>query len=398
VLLLASAAAAWWSFVEPSRALWVAVSVLIVTCPCALSLATPATLVAAAGGLARRGVLLRRLEALETMAAVRHVALDKTGTLTEDRLHWTATELGDGAAGVGILSPAQALQQAASLARWSRHPASAALVEAAEAAAGSAPQGVDGSTSPAWSSLNERPGFGVEAVDAQGRRWRLGAAAWAVARAQPMAEGLRPVLGCEGAWVAGFRLEETVRPDAAAAVASLVQDGLSVELLSGDAPERAEALARRLGIVRAQGGLDPEGKGRSLRALQSGGVKVAMVGDGINDAPVLAAADVSLAMGHAALAARQGADAVLVGGRLAGLSDLQRTARCTLRIVRQNLAWSVAYNASCVPLAMMGWLPPWAAGLGMAASSLLVILNAQRAAAAPAAVPARVPAPEPTAS
>jgi Cu2+-exporting ATPase len=192
--------------------------------------------------------------------------------------------------------------------------------------------------------------------------------------------------------VASFQLEEAVRPDAAAVVADLQRAGIEVELLSGDAPERARVLAQRLGIAQARGGLDPQGKGLALQAMQARGVKVAMVGDGINDAPVLAAADVSVAMGHAALAARQGADVVLLGGdhgglrgmselgALSGLSDLHRTAHRTLRVMHQNLGWSAAYNAACVPLAVVGWLPPWAAGLGMAASSLLVILNAQRAA------------------
>ena len=370
VLALAVLAVAWWSALDPSRAVGVAVSVLIVTCPCALSLATPATLVASAGGLARRGVLLRRLEALEAMAAARHVCLDKTGTLTQDRLRWSDTTLAPDAGACGVSSGLQALGLAASLARWSHHPASQALVRAV---------GAEGAAA-TWSNVVEVPGAGVEGFDPLGRRWRLGAAPWAGGADRAPA---RVVLGCDGLAVAAFGLQEQLREDAAQVVTALRSEGLEVALLSGDEPRRASDLASQLGIDRAHGGLDPAGKQAVLRGIQASGAGVVMVGDGINDAPVLAAADVSLAMGHAALAARQGADAVVLGERLAGVVDLRRTARRTLRIMRQNLAWAVAYNASCVPLAMAGLLPPWAAGLGMAASSLLVILHAQRAGDAP---------------
>jgi Cu2+-exporting ATPase len=140
-------------------------------------------------------------------------------------------------------------------------------------------------------------------------------------------------------------------------------------------------LAHRLGLEEAHAGLSPQDKLGWLRQAQASGRPSAMVGDGLNDAPVLAAADVSVAMGHAALASRDGADAVIVSGRLQSLADLHRTALRCMGIVRQNLCWALMYNALCIPLALLGWLPPWAAGLGMAASSLLVMVNAQRAGA-----------------
>jgi len=388
--LAALSGLAWW-LIEPARALWVVVAVLIVTCPCALSLATPSTLVAAAGGLARRGVLLRRLDTLEAMAEVRQVFLDKTGTLTEDRLQLRQVDV---LAPEILASDACALARAASLAAWSSHPLSRALVLAQEAqnphnparAAESAlgPPSFDEATLGAepWSEVAETPGAGLSARDALGQEWRLGAARWAAGAgaAESSAGGEHSVsLACNGRVVAAFGFEEFVRQGAPQAIQRLEAAGLQLTLLSGDAPERALALAHRLGLADCRAGLSPEGKLSLLRQAQSEGRRAAMVGDGLNDAPVLAAADVSVAMGHGALAAREGADAVIVSGRLDALADLHRTGLRTMAIVRQNMRWAVIYNATCIPLALAGWLPPWAAGLGMAASSLLVMLNAQRA-------------------
>ena len=367
VLALAGLAGLFWWFIEPARSLWVAVAVLIVTCPCALWLATPATLVAAAGGLARRGVLLRRLDTLQAMASVRQVFLDKTGTLTEDRLVLRQVRILN--PGLG-LSAAQALQTAAR-----------ALIQAQGDA-----QAVNRSRQPdaVWQGVTETAGAGLEGRDLAGRRWRLGASDWASgtsvrAGLEPGAHGLE--LSCGGHGVAVFVLEEFIRPDALQALQRLVQDGLRLTLLSGDSAPRVRTLAHRLGLEEAHARLSPQDKLRWLRQAQASGRSSAMVGDGLNDAPVLAAADVSVAMGHAALASRDGADAVIVSGRLQGLADLHRTALRCMGIVRQNLCWALMYNALCIPLALLGWLPPWAAGLGMAASSLLVMVNAQRAGA-----------------
>ncbi len=374
VLALAAGSALAWLWIDPSRAIWIAVAVLIVTCPCALSLATPATLVAAAGGLAQRGVLLRRLEVLETAGRVQQLFVDKTGTLTSDRPQWSATRrLADGE---WLRDDAQALSWAAELARWSSHPLSRALVEAQERDQARASRAA---LAPAqWSDVQETPGQGLQARDAAGRVWRLGSATWTGAAA----DGLSPVfLACEGRVVAAFDFEEELREDAAQALRALHAEGVRCTLLSGDSEARARALAARLGIADVVAAAGPEQKLQTLRAAQaaSPGVPVAMVGDGINDAPVLAAADVSLAMGHGALAAQDSADAVIASGRAMALVDLRRTSARSMRIVRQNLAWAAVYNAACIPLAMIGWLPPWAAGLGMAMSSLGVILNAQRA-------------------
>ena len=386
VLVLAALAGLAWWIIEPARALWVMVAVLIVTCPCALSLATPSTLVAAAGGLARRGVLLRRLDTLEAMSGVQQVFLDKTGTLTEDRLELRDVHLLDLAV---VATEREALEIAASLAAWSAHPLSRALVQALalEHARGAQQLPRDAEAS-VWTGLQETPGAGLQALDAQGRAWRLGSPAWALGGGDAGTSALGGVraggqhgvvLSCQGLSVAAFGFEEFMRGGAQDAVLSLRRAGLRLSLLSGDSRVRVQALAERLGLQACEAGLSPEDKLSMLKQAQAAGLSSAMVGDGLNDAPVLAAADVSVAMGHGALAAREGADAVIVSGRLDALADFHRTARRTMGIVRQNLSWAVAYNAICIPLALVGWMPPWAAGLGMAGSSLLVMLNAQRA-------------------
>ena len=367
VLLLAAGGAAAWSLVDPSRAVWVAVAVLIVTCPCALSLAAPAALTAAARGLARRGVMVQRLDAIEALAGAQHFFFDKTGTLTEDRLQLSAARLTP--QGQAMFADAVAATRlAATLAAWSTHPLARAL---AAAGAGDAPSGT-------WSEIEEVAGHGLRARDDGGRVWRLGAAAWVDSRLD--AGGSEQVwLGCDGQALAAFELEEVLRPGTAAALQALRAEGVQITVLTGDAPERALALAARIGVADVRAGATPEAKLAAVTAAQAAGQSVAMVGDGINDAPVLARADVSLAMGQGALVSRSQADAVIASNQLGDLVRARRTAQHALRIVRQNFVWAAAYNALCIPLALVGWLPPWAAGLGMALSSLIVVFNALRA-------------------
>jgi len=364
VLLLAASAAAAWSVFDPSRALGVAVAVLIVTCPCALSLAVPSAYVAAAHALARRGVLLQRLDALEPMAQLRTVFLDKTGTLTGERPRF---------AGLARLAPGgpdgDALLQAraVSLARWSSHPLSQALCAIAP-----------GAPDAAWHDVAEQAGFGLSARDAAGVEWRLGSATWLGAAPAADGEGPRLWFGRPGQALLRLDFDEQLRDDAAAAVRALHAAGLRAVLLSGDAPQRVQRMAEAGGLDDAVGAADPEAKRACVQAAQQRGECVAMVGDGINDAPVLAQADVSFAMGQGALVARGNADAILVDARLGGVALACETARRVRRVVRQNLAWAAVYNLASVPLALAGLLPPWAAGLGMAASSLLVALNSLR--------------------
>lgn len=363
VLVLAALAAAAWSVIDPSRAVWVAVSVLIVTCPCALSLAAPAALLSAAGGLARRGVLVQRLDALEALATADTAVFDKTGTLTQDRLVLASTVLAPDADREGLLG------RAVSLAALSRHPLSAALVQSLPAA------------QHGWRDVHEVAGQGVEAVDEQGRRWRLGAPAWVGTTL--MAQAARPRVAC-GPWPAApqeqvcFEFDEALRPDAASALQALRDQGLALELLSGDASDSVKVIAKRLGLTQVRGGATPEDKLAAITQLQASGHRVLMVGDGLNDGPVLARADVSFALAHGSALAQQRSDFIVLGSRLAEVPATRALAQRTLRVMRQNLAWALAYNAACVPLALMGLLPPWAAGAGMALSSLFVVLNALR--------------------
>jgi len=231
---------------------------------------------------------------------------------------------------------------------------------------------------PAWTGVDEVPGQGLRALDAQGQEWRLGRAGWA--GDAPGEESASVSLAYQGRAVARFGFTEAVRPGAAEAVVALQRSGLRVTLLSGDSAHRARALAARLGLTEVLAGATPEGKLAAVAQAQADGRRVAMVGDGINDAPVLARADVSLAMGQGALVSRSQADAVITSSDLGDLVRARSTALRAVRIVRQNLVWAAAYNATSIPLALAGWLPPWAAGLGMASSSLLVVFNALRAA------------------
>lgn len=360
VLLAAAGAAAWWWPQGPGHALGIAVAVLIVTCPCALSLATPAATLAAAGALARRGILVRRLEALEAGASVQAVVFDKTGTLTTDRMGVAAVRTREGAGTDG------ALRLAAALARQSLHPVSRAVAAAA------APEQAGSAT-----DVQEHAGQGVEGT-VDGRRLRLGSAAFCGVPAPGAAAVAQVHLADADGWRATFDLDETLREGAVDAVGDLRALDLRVEVLSGDQLPAVQRLAQRAGIAACLAGRTPQQKLDHVAGLQRAGERVAMVGDGMNDGPVLARADVSIAMGEAVPLAQARSDFIIQGGRLDAVAAILRQARRTRTVVRQNLAWAAGYNAVCVPLAVAGLMPPWLAGIGMAASSLFVVLNAAR--------------------
>lgn len=390
VILLAAGGALAWQWIDPSKSVWVAVSVLVVTCPCALSLAAPSALLAAAGAMARKGLLVRRLDALEALAEIDQVYFDKTGTLTEGELSVVslATPQGRIAAAQGL--PAAQIEHwglAAALASYSQHPLSRSLVKAA--------QDAGGWPATSWVDVREQAGKGVQATDAQGRVWRLGLLSWVL-----------PAAAAEAGWwtqdsdarvwmaaiddtgtlvpetVTGFVFDEVFRAEARPTVQRLRELGCQSALLSGDQASRVHAAARLLGqgedMVVAQAQATPEDKLNVIARIQAEGHRVAVVGDGINDAPVLAKADVSVALDQGAALAQSQADLIILGGRLLGLPEAVVISRQAMRIVRQNLAWAAIYNASCIPLALAGLMPPWLAGLGMALSSLGVVLNALR--------------------
>ncbi len=376
VLLLALLGGLAWWWIDPSRIVWVVVSVLVVTCPCAFSLAAPSALLSAAGALARRGVLVRHLDAIDTLASVHTVLFDKTGTLSDARLRVQAVWW-QGRVGTGVEVPAALLSTAGALAAQSQHPAAQALASLQR----------DGAQS--WHEVKELAGQGLEARAPDGRIWRLGSADWALAghadlAASPWADArvwLAPLYGRSDE-VLGFALDEQPRAEAAAALAELRAQGVDAAVLSGDQPERVQQFISQLGSPQALkvlgAAVSPERKLELLRSRQEGGQVVAMVGDGINDAPVLASASVSFALDQGAALAQSQADFIVLGGRLTGVSQAVDISRRAMRIVGQNLVWSATYNAVCIPLALIGWLPPWLAGLGMALSSLAVVLNALR--------------------
>lgn len=358
VLAIAAVTAlAWWT-VEPARAFAVTLAVLVVTCPCALSLATPTALVAATARLSREGVLVARAGALETLAGADRVVLDKTGTLTRGSLTIRRAD------GTDRMNGSEALALAAALEAHSEHPIARAFAPFAD---GRAATGV-----------GVRRGLGVEGT-VDGRRWRVGRPDWAAGTSgDGDGPSTRIALGVDGREVARFELADELRPGAAEAVRALAAAGLAVEILSGDAEGPVRALAAELGIESWRARQGPEDKLARLRELQARGRRVVMVGDGINDAPVLAGADVSVAVGGGSALAHRSADLLLTGERLADLATALDRSRRTLRVVHQNLAWAVAYNACALPLAMAGLVAPWMAALGMSASSLVVVANAMR--------------------
>jgi Cu2+-exporting ATPase len=368
LLVLAVATALGWWWIDSSRALWVFVAVLVVSCPCALSLATPAALTVATGALAARGVLVTRGHAIEALARADRFVFDKTGTLTVGRMELVETIPLRGDAG-------RALALAAALERGSEHPIARALV------AGGKDEGIE------VSGVRATTGAGVEGVVA-GQTWRLGRPEFVgILHGEAVPADVEAIVGAGDTvialgnatgWEAFFRLSDGLRPEAVAMVAGLKAAGTGISIFSGDAQAAAARVGVALGIPDARGGLSPEDKHAALKQLQEAGETVAMVGDGVNDAPVLAQAQVSIAMGGGADLARANADIVLLGNNLQALPEGLVLARRTVRIVKQNLIWAFAYNFLAIPLAMAGWVTPWMAGIGMSASSLLVVLNALR--------------------
>jgi Cu2+-exporting ATPase len=364
VLLVSAATALLWLPRDPSLALRAVVSVLIVTCPCALALATPIALALTAGGLARIGVLPARMAAIERLASASSAAFDKTGTLTlwDARLERVVAR--------GGLDAAGALAIASSLETASEHP----LARALAAAAGPPP-------APA-AELRHHPGQGVSGV-VDGDRWWLGAPAFASGAPERGAarDEDRPavLLTDRRGREATFELSEDLRPGASGIVGELRRAGVrATALLSGDRPERVARLAASLGFDEAHGGMTAASKLEWVRARERAGERVLFVGDGLNDAPTLGAAAVSVSFGQAPQLSRLASDFVILGSGLEPLAAARRIAARSRRLLRQNVGWALAYNFLSVPLAALGLVAPWAAAAGMSASSLLVVANAMR--------------------
>jgi Cu2+-exporting ATPase len=372
VLAIAAAVAIYWWQRDPAQALSVTIAVLVVTCPCALGLATPTALTAATGFLTRLGLLATRGHALETLARATHFVFDKTGTLTLGRPRLLeARALGSGAR-------EQCIAIAAALERHSEHPLARALLEAADSRAGRS----------SASDVSNTPGAGLAGM-VDGQRYVIGTPEFVQAqtgrRPQPgVLDALRahggPVvlLASDREILAGFAFGDELRAAARHVVSELKRQGKEIWLLTGDHAAAARRVARQLDIAHVEHDLKPADKLERVRQLQARGAIVAMVGDGVNDAPVLAQANVSIAMGSAAHVSAASADMILLSQDLTHLLDGLTTARHTLRIIRQNLAWAVGYNLIAVPVAAAGLITPWIAALGMSLSSLAVVANALR--------------------
>jgi Cu+-exporting ATPase len=377
VVALAAATLLGWGLAagDWEAALLNAVAVLVIACPCALGLATPAALMAGTGAAARHGILIQDAEALERAHRVRVVAFDKTGTLTAGRPTLAALEPADGGDRRALLADAAALQSG------SEHPLARAVLDAAAR---------DGVAVPAAREARAVPGRGIEALR-DGRRLRLGSTRFMEESGIDLAPlaGRAAALRAEGrtvSWLAAMepapRLRgllafgDDLKPDAAEAVRRLRGQGVRTVLLTGDNAGSARAVAGALGIDEVHAEVLPGGKAAQVAALRRGGAAVAMVGDGINDAPALAAADVGIAMSTGTDVAMQAAGITLMRGSPALVADALDISRRTYAKIRQNLFWAFAYNAVGVPLAAFGLLSPVVAGAAMALSSVSVVANA----------------------
>ncbi|NCF51919.1 cadmium-translocating P-type ATPase [Gammaproteobacteria bacterium] len=362
ILLVAAAVGIYWYLQAPDRAFVITLSVLVVTCPCALALATPAAFAAAGTRLAELRLLVTNGNAIEVMSRATTVLFDKTGTLTLGKPEILTTTLL-----VQDFDELTCLQYAAALETVSSHPIASAFALADNPFVASAQSVVIGR--------------GVEGT-ISGRTCRLGSQEFVTGPDSSTAandlDATSVYLAVGGRPVARFSLADRLRPDAARTLESLHHLGLATGLVSGDAGPPVSKVAGALGISEFHANCTPESKLDIIRQAQAAGETVVMVGDGINDAPVLAGADASIAPSHGALIAQTSADIIMLGDSLEPVVTAVRTARQTMRVVRQNLLWAVVYNVSALPLAALGYVPPWAAAIGMSMSSLIVVLNALR--------------------
>lgn len=364
VLFLVSLTATLWYFVDPSQMLGIAIATLVVTCPCALSMATPAALSAAIGRLSRSGILVARPAATEVLPRVKHLLVDKTGTLTTGEFHLQKVHRFKTPDAVEVES------LAASLESYSSHPLAQAFAS------------LDASVE--LSEIEHCAGQGLQACW-QGQTVTLGKLGWMQALGieipdfEPVYQDAQCLyLACNKDLLAVFEVADEIRPDAPRAIAALKKMGWQVRMLSGDHPDRVERVASECGIDDFEAALLPEQKLERLQTWQQAGHRVAMLGDGVNDAPVLAAADLSLAMGGGTDLASASADVIIKSDRLLAVVEAVQISRNMRRAIRQNFAWAIGYNLFAVPFAMAGLVPPWLAALGMSLSSLIVVINALR--------------------
>jgi len=369
VLIIASGIAITWWFIDPSQAFWITLAVLVVTCPCALSLATPTALTAATASLREQGFLISKGHVLEGLTQVDRIIFDKTGTLTRGEL---SLEESIPAASDISLTSAQALKIAATLEQYSNHPIARA-----------------------FSSISYFTTDNIEQVSAQGVKgtligiedhddmtYRIGRADFAFPQ-----QSLSPPISDDRQWLLlandqqplyWFALSDSLRQGASNTIEQLKDWDIKVSILTGDPSAQVEAVATALNIDDVHKGLSPAQKLEIASAWQQQGERLMMVGDGINDVPTLARADIAVAIGHASDLTQTNADAVITNNRLTTLLHAISKGRKSSRIIRQNIYWALLYNILALPLAATGFIPPWAAAIGMSVSSLIVVGNALR--------------------
>ncbi|WP_394293089.1 heavy metal translocating P-type ATPase [Aeromonas rivipollensis] len=361
LLLIAAGVWTFWHFHDPERAFWVTLSVLVATCPCALSLATPTALTSATAHLTRSGILLRRGHVLDVLTRANRIVMDKTGTLTTGNISLVGVQPLAGLGKDECLAIARALEA------YSEHPIARAFRS----------QGAEDAVLPA-SEVTPVIGHGIQGRIA-GKHYRIGSPRWlALADEQEATQGLAIYLADETGPLARFTLADTVRADAGALIQAFKAAGLQTTILTGDSSPQADAVARELGVDELVKGVTPDGKLAYLKAREAAGDISIMVGDGINDAPVLAGAHASFAMAGGTDLAKNSADAILLADDLSRLLTARALALRTRRIIQENFAWSIGYNLLVLPLAASGWLPPYLAAAGMSLSSLIVVTNSMR--------------------
>ncbi|MBW8191513.1 cadmium-translocating P-type ATPase [Neiella marina] len=365
LLVVAALTATFWWHYQPEHALWVTLAVLVATCPCALSLATPTAITSGITRLGASGVIAKTADVLENLATIDRVAFDKTGTLTHGQLQLTEVHLfGDKLKSIPPLAVAAALESHAN------HPLAEAIIRKAT------------TEQLIWSTaqnLQAVAGFGITGF-VDGKQYFLGSRSY-IAKQLNLANDVpshRVLLASEHEAIAGFDLDDTIKNDAHTLITKLHEQGIQTAVISGDQTSHTEQLASSLNIQVAAGACSPKDKQSWVAARQAEGERVLMIGDGINDSPVLAQSNASIAIATGTDIAKRSADAVLVGERLTPIVTAINIAKHTRRIIRQNLAWALGYNLVVLPLAVSGMLPPYIAVVGMSASSLIVVVNAMR--------------------
>lgn len=348
-----------WSFIDSDKAIWIVLSVLVATCPCALSLAAPAAMSGAVTQLNKYGILLKQANVLNALPHVQHICFDKTGTLTYGAFHIQDAWHAEG------VSQEQVERVAASLEAVSEHP----IAQAFHALA----------ASEVCDEIENHPGQGIWGV-VQGQAYRIGSKAfveqWLGPIDFPIADA-NVFLATTGELVAAWRVDDELRDDATSIINWCHQQGYKTYMLTGDTQERALHLNEVLGIQAVRAELKPQDKLTFLEQLQQQG-PVMMIGDGINDAPVLAQADVSITFAHASDLAQSGSDVIILNGQFLALKRLTVKAKKSTRIIKQNFSWAIGYNGLILPLAILGYVGPLWAMLGMSTSSLIVVSNSLR--------------------